>query len=811
MKNVYKQILLLIILCLGHCINAQTVPCASDQAQVIIEFKVDGFPEENAWYIVDLNEDTLYRKIFNQELPIANNEILRDTVCVPQSTCLNFIVTDAFNDGICCEYGDGYYKVYYDGTIIINSDGDFANEEITSFACELGQTCGSAIDLTEIGSYATNFYENWYLFTPSVSGEYYISTCNINNCDTKIWMYDYCVGLEYDDGPSGAINYATQGCEEKEPLAEMYALLIKDQRYFIRIKDMTGVCVPVRWSIDFLGGSSGCLDPVACNFDPDAQISDPTSCLYEGENGCPSGPDLIVYEEELSNSLFVQKIETIDPCFIEEQCLAGYGTREILRFTTKLGNVGDKDFYLGAPPSQDNIDENPEWEWDPCHNHPHYENYTEYVLYDADYNELPMGFKNGFCVMDFDCSGTDATPKYSCANQGITAGCTDIYDRSLDCQWIDITDLGEGLYTLVVRINWERRPDALGNRELNYNNNWAKVCLDLRRDGLGDAFILRVDPCEELIDCTGEIFGMAEKDCKGECNGPAIKGDIVEDLTLNQSDVDFYINESLKDENESTNCNDLNSDGKISVLDAALLQHCVDSNDPLNGEFCDFPFLLQNNLDTIFLALDNVNYDEKYVDVNLFNPKSDIAAIEISLSGIDISNAELLINNVDSSNYNIYFRNEKVVCLFNNGNVITKQNEVVPFLRVYYGFTTGNEICLTKVTEALNSQRANVHIEPSKECLSSFTSVANFNPKNEISVFPNPFSEQTTFYFNENAEAKTGNLSIYNLQGKLISTYKIENAKSFQFQRRNLESGIYFYHISFKNSRNRLIGKLMVF
>ena len=50
-----------------------------------------------------------------------------------------------------------------------------------------------------------------------------------------------------------------------------------------------------------------------------------------------------------------------------------------------------------------------------------------------------------FCLEDNDCEGVE--PNYDCENygdQGITAGCKDIYYYNIDCQWIDITDLEVG-------------------------------------------------------------------------------------------------------------------------------------------------------------------------------------------------------------------------------------------------------------------------------------------------------------------------------------------------------------------------------
>ena len=58
-----------------------------------------------------------------------------------------------------------------------------------------------------------------------------------------------------------------------------------------------------------------------------------------------------------------------------------------------------------------------------------------------------MRVQASFCLEDNDCEGVE--PNYDCENygdQGITAGCKDIYYYNIDCQWIDITDLDVGMF-----------------------------------------------------------------------------------------------------------------------------------------------------------------------------------------------------------------------------------------------------------------------------------------------------------------------------------------------------------------------------
>ena len=64
-------------------------------------------------------------------------------------------------------------------------------------------------------------------------------------------------------------------------------------------------------------------------------------------------------------------------------------------------------------------------------------------------------FRHGNILSIFFNSG-GAEPKFDCENygdQGITAGCKDIYHANIDCQWLDVTDLDLGTYIFKMSIN----------------------------------------------------------------------------------------------------------------------------------------------------------------------------------------------------------------------------------------------------------------------------------------------------------------------------------------------------------------------
>ena len=98
--------------------------------------------------------------------------------------------------------------------------------------------------------------------------------------------------------------------------------------------------------------------------------------------------------------------------------------------------------------------------------------FATFDIYDMNGLKMAEGHKASFCLEDNQCdSGVKRT--YNCENfgdQGISVNCTDIYRHTIDCQWIDITDLKTGDYILKVSINPEFKVP-----EMSFENN-AAIC-----------------------------------------------------------------------------------------------------------------------------------------------------------------------------------------------------------------------------------------------------------------------------------------------------------------------------------------------
>lgn len=158
-----------------------------------------------------------------------------------------------------------------------------------------------------------------------------------------------------------------------------------------------------------------------------------------------------------------------DACVLQpsDLCIGGPGARKLLRFGVFAVNQGDADLVMGQPSGDETLpDGTPRWQFSACHAHWHFASFARYELRARGGTEaLLTGRKQSFCVEDTRAAdGVTGSRRYCCRPtddcdmpgiQGIQAGWGDLYGSTLDCQWLDITDLAPGDYDLWVLLNPE--------------------------------------------------------------------------------------------------------------------------------------------------------------------------------------------------------------------------------------------------------------------------------------------------------------------------------------------------------------------
>jgi len=678
-----------------------------------INITPDAFPQETSFAVLNANGDTLH-----------TGDVEGLDVCVPAG-CLSVWLFDSGADGFSL---GGTYQIRYDGAVL--RDGDHFDAALLTLAgCPIGSSCDDPLPMSidaEGGplDLIAPMASSWYLLNVDTTGQYRFSTCDLTGCDTRLHLYDYCDMAVFETASEAFITMSDDDCGLQ---SQVTPVLVSGQTVYIHVEgdgDCNGGAAGVPFVAEYLGGIPGCMDIEACNYLPIATT--PDTCYLAGDPECPNiGPDLIINGPRAYSTLEMTTENSSDGCMIEEGCIQGYGTREIVRFDTEIANIGTEDYFIGAPSAQPD-----QFEWDACHNHYHYEGYAEYALYTSGGDPLPtIGFKNGFCVLDLgSCNYGGGPQKYTCSNMGITAGCQDIYSRFLDCQWVDITDLDAGDYTLVIRVNWDYSPDANGSYELNYANNAVAVCFSFERDANGTAInFTKTEDCPVPVDCIGHPYGTAEPDCADNCPGSLTKGDLDQDGEVDADDPLLYADLLADGVSTDAPCIDLNGDGGLSVTDVALAADCAHYGHNHLGDngvenHCDWNGPLTVPDESVQFSLVLPHEDSSYVDVYVHNPDTWLSGWSLNLDGAEFTSLTPLF---DTTGYQHLFHLSPDGFAFGvalEDSLIHKSTLPQALVRIHFSNPVG-DLCLLDNAEVTNQDRHNVEaigggcITPGTFCL----------------------------------------------------------------------------------------------
>ncbi len=795
-KSVHFLLVFLFFFAFGASSYGQCDTLTEANLKVIVH--TDSYPYETSWEVVNAVGVVLETVELDATYQVDTEYSWE--VCIPKEECVTFTITDDFGDGIEIP---GYYAIEINGVEVLNTNltSELARHDLN---CPPGLACNTGLEVG-LGPHQTSVDDNWYRFTPQETGQYTISTCNLASCDTKIWIFENCNSAHNNEDNEGTLAFDDDfgGCGKQ---ATITTALPKEEPIYIRIGDDNGDCggAAIDWEIIYVGPISGCTDSTSCNYSPLATMDD-GSCLPFGDPACPAAPDLLIRQDVLETTAFLAQIQTADDCLVEEGCLNGFGKRDIIRFSTRIENIGDADYYIGNP-----VDQAAQFTFDNCHNHWHYDGYAEYILYDENGVELPIGFKNGFCVIDLGCKG-GGSPQYNCANMGISAGCFDEYWADLECQWIDITDVEDGRYTFVTRVNWDNAPDALGRKEQDTLNNWAQICIILDRSS-GNLQLIIDEECEPFQDCKGVVFGNATYDCAGVCEGTTKWGDLDSDGDQSTTDVLAYIDIVQNNDPAAANCMDLSGDGEVSVYDAALMADCAIYGEaylpPSGGveNHCKFPKSLSNPNDTAGLTILAHDVVDNYFDIGIRTATANVVGYQFYMTGLTITKVESLVDPLDYPTSAYFGSNGVVLGVSTVDSVIHRLADWQKLVRVFHDGNLEQEICISEIREVVSQDYELMEHFMEANCV-TITGLEELASDLGVSVFPNPFSNKALITFS-NPEAQEFQMRISNINGKEVQTIRDIHRSQIRIDASDWPKGVYLYQLVGKKSM--ATGKLVV-
>jgi hypothetical protein len=280
-------------------------------------------------------------------------------------------------------------------------------------------------------------------------------------------------------------------------------------------------------------------------------------------------------------------------------------------------------------------------------------------------------------------------------------------------------------------------------------------------------------------------------------------GDLTENALQDDEDVEAYLSGVVGDDLSPTSCADLNTDGRISVSDAALLSSCLyfSAGHPHSGgdlhDHCNLPQSLLNIFDTVSFRLGAINFDEGWVDIEVRNPYNDLIAYQLQLSGLDILSVESLTDDLGYAHRPEYaLGGQRIVGINRRDSALTRSSVWVPLVRVHWFALTAAEICLASVEDAVNQAYESTLHTVEGECrpvTAAGVVPQDFNPLN-VQAFPNPASESLTLRF-PNPDHSHWTLELFHSNGQLALVQEAKGGDAFHLDVSALPAGLYRYRL----------------
>lgn len=278
------------------CAKPAVAACSPGESNVVVTIFTDAYGYETSWALRDAAGNIL---LSGGSPSYSNNTLYKDSVCIPNGTCVVFTIYDAFGDGMCCAYGNGYYNVTLNSVTVASGGSFIANSVSTALNCPQGAVCVDPLTATINTTYTAPDANYWYSFTPDSSGQHQITTCGLsNNCNTKIWVYQTCPGNYTDTSGSGILFYNDNStCGQ---FAIILDSLTASNTYLIRISgDSTCMGDSINWRINYpfpppCAATSSAFSASACDnyLSPSGNYTWTSSGMYQDTianvGGCDS-------------------------------------------------------------------------------------------------------------------------------------------------------------------------------------------------------------------------------------------------------------------------------------------------------------------------------------------------------------------------------------------------------------------------------------------------------------------------------------------------------------------------------------------
>ena len=149
--------------------------CKNNEHNLMIKLKTDSYGGETSWKITKDDGSGNFDEVIDIGESYSNNKEYTENVCLSEGR-YTFTFIDSYGDGICCEYGNGFYEVFLDGDLIA-SGGNFAGtsestifEAVPSSQPSLEPSVAPSDLASVVPSQVPSMDPTWLSNQPSVDG-----------------------------------------------------------------------------------------------------------------------------------------------------------------------------------------------------------------------------------------------------------------------------------------------------------------------------------------------------------------------------------------------------------------------------------------------------------------------------------------------------------------------------------------------------------------------------------------------------------------------------------------------------------------
>jgi len=114
-------------------------PCSSGQDKFIFQMRTDNFGAEVSWQL-QIKKLSNFEEYFGNGFDYGNaygdSKGYQEKYCIPDDECYRFVIYDTVGDGLCCDRGEGGYRIKFNNEIIKESRFEDMEYESVKFNCD---------------------------------------------------------------------------------------------------------------------------------------------------------------------------------------------------------------------------------------------------------------------------------------------------------------------------------------------------------------------------------------------------------------------------------------------------------------------------------------------------------------------------------------------------------------------------------------------------------------------------------------------------------------------------------------------------